>query len=182
MTGTIIAVITGLAFVGMALYLVVQSTRIQYPNGVRYDFPMGALQVRLVYDVPLEDRTRHALVATTKRALRMALAAWPTSAFVKQPAGQLVVHVTAELYAPALHGYQTYARAKIGPRRVPMLVIEDSTDNRRTASLIIHEMGHLLAIELTRAPDVEHVLDTVWQPVGGAESFEARAMAHYDGA
>jgi len=181
MTGTIIAVITGLAFVGMALYLVVQSTRIQYPNGVRYDFPMGALQVRLVYDVPPEDRTRHALVATTKRALRMALAAGPTNAFIKQPTGQLVVHVTAKVYR-GLHGVQTYARAKIGPRRVPMLVIEDSTDNRRTASLIIHEMGHLLTIELTRAPDVEHVLDTVWQPVGGAESFEARAMAHYDGA
>lgn len=181
MTGIIVGVITGIAFVGMAVYLAYQSTRIQYPKGVHHDFLVGPLEVRLVYDVPLEERTRPVLVATTKRALRMALAAWPVSAFVKPPSGHLVVHVTTRVYR-GLHGYQTYARAKIGRRRIPMLVIEDSDNNQRTASLIIHETGHLLAIELAGAPDVDHVLTAVWQPAGGSASFEARAMALYNGA
>lgn len=182
MTGIIVGVITGIAFVGMAAYLGYQSTRIQYPQGVYRDFRVGPLEVRLVFDVPPEGDSRIALVASTKRALRMVLAAWPATNFIKLPTGPLVVHVTAVLYDPSLHGYQTYARSKIGRRRIPMIVIEDSDDNRRTASLIIHEMGHLLAVELTGAPDRDHVLGAVWQPVGGPASFEARAMALYDGA
>lgn len=170
MTGTIIAIITGLAFVAMAAYLVYQSTRIQYPEGVTSFFQMGACRVRLVHD------RRHSLTHVVQKALSAVTQAWPD---VSPPLrGELVIHITSKVYRN-LHGVQTYCRAKIGHRRVPMLVIENTYDQRRLASLIIHEAGHLVAIAGAGHPDAGHVLPAVWQPVGGERSFEARAMALY---
>lgn len=180
MTGTIVAVITGLAFVGMAVYLVVGSRRIQYPDGISTEISVGGLSVRLIHDVTYPRVFVEALVETAQVALRAALNEWPVGAFAKPLTGELVVHVTRYAWH-GLAGYQTYAKSRIGSRRVPMLVISDSDDMRRTASLIIHEMGHLLAIALTGDPDVDETDTRVWQPVGGSESFEARALRLYDG-
>lgn len=181
MTGTIVAVITGLAFVGMAVYLVVGSRRIQYPDGYRMaplSFPQ--LEVVVILEEMRTTSFRYEQRRVVDAATRAALDEWPVGAFAKPLTGELVIHVTRDVWH-GLAGYQTYAKARIGSRRVPMLVISDSDDMRRTASLIIHEMGHLLTIALTGDPDVDETDTRVWQPVGGSESFEARAMRLYDG-
>jgi|JI10StandDraft_1071094.scaffolds.fasta_scaffold02598_24 hypothetical protein len=179
MTGTIVAVITGLAFVGMAVYLVVGSRRIQYPDGISTEISVGGLSVRLIHDMTTDHVLRSELVETTQVALRAALNEWPVGAFAKPLTGELVIHVTRDTWH-GLHGYQMYAKARIGSRRVPMLVISDSDDMRRTASLIIHEMGHLLSIALLGSPDVQHADPRVWANEE-MTSFEARAMRLYDG-
>ena len=179
MTGTIVAVITGLAFVGMAVYLVVGSRRIQYPDGISTEIPSGALRIRLIHDVTPNHTLRNELALATLKAVEAALNEWPVGTFAKPLTGELVIHVTRDIWH-GLHGYQTYAKARIGSRRVPMLVISDSDDVRRTASLIIHEMGHLLSIALLGSPDVQHADPRVWANEE-MTSFEARAMRLYDG-
>lgn len=185
--GILVAAITGLAFVAMAVYLAYQSQRIQYPAGHQEFLRFGEQEVRVITSPKLPYRALR--VEFVRMALQATAQEWVHWSWLSFSAGnpKLVVYI-CESDSPYLedrrghlHGVQTYAKSKIGRKREPMLVVEDVPDPdprvelKRVAGLVIHEAGHLLAIALRKHPDSLHRMPEVWADVSPT-SFEARAL------
>lgn len=185
MSGTIIAVITGLAFVSMGIWLATVGRRIRFPKGKREEFRV------LGHDVIAVSRTglTPAIREDVARALRALGRAWSshfhvvsatslTPKLLHEVVPRFVLHFAERVYRD-YEGVQTYASSRIGNRRIPMLVIDD-VHMDESGSLIIHEMCHVLASELLGHPDVRHAAPEVWvQLEAMASQLKATAVRHF---
>lgn len=158
MSGTIVAIITAVAFVGMAILLATYGRRIRFPPGGREDFRMLGHDITVISHQSLSQAARRDVA----RALRALARAWgavsPTPLTEVLP--RFVLHFPRKVYRD-YEGVQTYARAMIGRGRLPMFVMQED-HARAPGPLMIHEVCHVLASELLGHPDRLHADNEVW--------------------
>jgi len=178
----IITAITAAAFVGMGIYLVTKGRKIQYPTGTRRVVNIRGIEVIAIFEREYPTATQDRYLQHLAKALDICGNIWlrytPWHGAIGKDYPKLVVHYAIKVNKD-LHGVQTYAKAKIGKRSIPMLVVEDIHGTlMRSTGLVIHEVGHLLAVVREGHPDKDHLEDMIWAELS-AESFEAEAQNTY---
>lgn len=170
-SGILVGVVTALAFLMMGLYLATYGREIRYPKGRRTVVHVSGIRILVIGP---------ALTPAQKLYIQLAVnaveKAWESLSPVK--IAQLYPHIVfhfAEKTWHNLHGYQTYAKAMIGGKKEPMLVMHRKHLPRVDADPIVsHEMGHLLSTVLIGHPDREHTDERIWRT-----GLEASAARHY---
>lgn len=186
-----ITIIVVLAFVTTALAMMTVMRHIVWPDGERMTF-RHKLAGRLVdihiivgegvfkgvpWKLERDGGTfygKRSIDAFTLVALEACAVAWEK--FGKGPMADytpaVVVHYVKNPWR-GLHGYQTYAKARIGPARIPMYVIAGHlAPGAQADPLIDHEVAHSLSSSLLGHPGVRHETE-LW------DGFEQEAALHY---
>lgn len=194
----IITLVTLLAFLGMALYLILSRTKVRYPKGFRRTIkvpglgPLGDLRLELITPTKESNELlREPTVTAVIAYMRILLQDFPGMDSLGE---RLVVNYTTSV-PHGLVGVMTSVSSPIGSTRYPMLTVAIETASHGIArpnywpSLLGHEFGHLYAIVKLGHPDAYHgnaeiFIDST-QPrygTGITITFEERFRAEYENA
>lgn len=179
--GILVAILTLVAFVAMGLYLTLTANKIQFPPGTRHSTKVAGVRLSIIFDGTLHfnSDTQKLHIAHIKAAFEAVEQVWLAQGLNRLRSVHPHIVVSCRKALPGgMHGLQTYARGKIGNEMLPMLLIETDTYAPRTASLVIHEMMHLLSSQINKHPDVPHVSTTLWAD-RSQESAEVVAQTTY---
>lgn len=141
----VITAITAVAFIAFAVYLIVYGTKLVIPPGVQHRAELHGVQIIIIY----EDESWATLLNTRLTLISVAEVLsehestyrhetghrWDTK---KYPKDLYVVYTRKDM---EYHGYQSYVKARIGPKSFPALYL------------------HAKFLAPARVPDTEHVGD-----------------------
>ena len=148
----VILSITLAAFVAAAIYLIVTSSRLRLPPGLKRVIAFDGMKITVVTE---DDRPDISYVIPAMHACRTA---WPefTGRYLVEDVPELVIHFTTHV-PDGKEGIQTYVSSTIGRRKAPMLVIKEKhVPTAKSDPLIAHELSHVLGGVLDGDPDREH--------------------------